>query len=76
MGIQRAGWREEEVLALLAAGLSTAEIAERCYLAPKTVRHHLTAVSARLGGSRIGVARRASQPGINRGEPQRSPVEI
>ena len=41
--------REAEVLALVAAGLRNAEIAERLYLTPKTVSHHLSAIYAKLG---------------------------
>jgi DNA-binding CsgD family transcriptional regulator len=57
--------REAEVLALLAAGLRNAEIAERLYLTPKTVSHHLSAIYAKLGvATRIEAARAASQLGI------------
>jgi DNA-binding CsgD family transcriptional regulator len=57
--------REVEVLALVAAGLPNAEIAERLYLTPKTVRHHVSAILGKLGvGTRIEAARAASQLGI------------
>jgi DNA-binding NarL/FixJ family response regulator len=57
--------REVEVLALVAAGLRNPEIAERLYLTPKTVSHHLTAVYAKLGvATRIEAARAATQLGI------------
>jgi DNA-binding CsgD family transcriptional regulator len=57
--------REAEVLALLAAGLRNAEIAERLYLTPKTVSHHLSAIYAKLGvETRTEAARAASQLGI------------
>lgn len=41
--------REDEVLALLAAGLSDAAIAERLVLSQRTVHHHVSAVLAKLG---------------------------
>ncbi len=57
--------REAEVLALVAAGLRNAEIAERLFLTPKTVSHHLSAIYAKLGvETRIEDARAASQLGI------------
>jgi DNA-binding CsgD family transcriptional regulator len=57
--------REAEVLALVAAGLRNAEIAERLYLTPKTVSHHLSAIYAKLGvETRIEAAQAASQLGI------------
>jgi DNA-binding NarL/FixJ family response regulator len=41
--------RELEVLRLVAAGLSNAEIAERLYLSPNTVSAHITNIFAKLG---------------------------
>jgi DNA-binding CsgD family transcriptional regulator/tetratricopeptide (TPR) repeat protein len=40
--------RQAEVLALLAEGLSNAEIARRLFLTPKTVEHHVTAILRKL----------------------------
>ncbi|HEU0116686.1 MAG TPA: AAA family ATPase [Thermomicrobiales bacterium] len=57
--------RELEVLVLLAEGLRNAEIADRLYLTPKTVAHHVSAVLAKLGvGSRGEAVRAAQQLGI------------
>ncbi|HEV2235819.1 MAG TPA: LuxR C-terminal-related transcriptional regulator, partial [Ktedonobacterales bacterium] len=41
--------RQQEVLALLAAGLSNAEIADRLSTAPKTIEHHVSAILEKLG---------------------------
>jgi DNA-binding CsgD family transcriptional regulator len=41
--------RQQEILALLADGLTDAEIAERLFLSTKTVNHHVSAVLAKLG---------------------------
>lgn len=57
--------REMEVLALLAEGLRNAEIAERLYLAPKTVRHHVSDILGKLGvETRTEAAHAALQRGI------------
>jgi DNA-binding CsgD family transcriptional regulator len=57
--------RETEVLALLAEGLRNAEIAERLYLTPKTVRHHVSAILAKLGvETRTEAARAAAKLGL------------
>jgi DNA-binding CsgD family transcriptional regulator len=57
--------REAEVLALVAAGLRNAEIAERLYLTPKTVTHHLSAIYTKLGvDTRLEAARLATRLGM------------
>ena len=44
--------REQEVLALLAKGLTDRQIAERLFVSPKTAGHHVSAILAKLGVSR------------------------
>lgn len=57
--------REAEVLALVADGCSNAEIADRLYLTPKTVAHHVSAILAKLGvHSRVEATRAAARLGI------------
>ena len=57
--------RQLEVLGLLAAGQTNAEIAERLSLSVKTVNHHVAAVLAKLGvGSRRQAAGAARRLGI------------
>jgi DNA-binding CsgD family transcriptional regulator len=57
--------REVEVLALLAAGLRNADIAERLYLSPKTVRHHVSVILAKLGvETRTEAAQTAAKLGL------------
>jgi DNA-binding CsgD family transcriptional regulator len=48
--------REREVLALLGEGLSNRDIANRLFIAPKTVEHHVGRVLAKLDLSRRGEA--------------------
>jgi DNA-binding CsgD family transcriptional regulator/tetratricopeptide (TPR) repeat protein len=50
--------RELEVLELLATGLRNADIAQRLFVSPKTVDHHVSAVLAKLGAATRGEAAR------------------
>jgi DNA-binding CsgD family transcriptional regulator len=57
--------REVEVLALAAAGLTNARIAEELYISPRTVNAHLGSVYRKVGvGSRAAAARFASEHGL------------
>jgi len=57
--------REAEVLRLVAAGLTNAQVADRLYLSPRTVNAHLNRIYAKLGVSNRGAASRlASEAGI------------
>ena len=57
--------RQLEVLALVADGLTNAEIAERLVVSPRTAEHHVAAVLTKLGAaSRRDAARRASELGL------------
>ena len=57
--------RELEVLSLIAAGLSNAQIADRLVIAPKTAEHHVGNVLAKLGvRSRAEAAAHAVREGL------------
>ena len=61
--------REREVLELVAAGLSNAEIGGRLGLAEKTVKHYMTAILGKLDvGSRVEAALLAYKAGMRPGE--------
>jgi DNA-binding CsgD family transcriptional regulator/tetratricopeptide (TPR) repeat protein len=54
--------RQLEVLALIAEGLTNAEIAERLVVSPRTAEHHVAAVLTKLGATtRREAAKRASE---------------
>jgi len=40
--------REQQVMRLLAEGISTKEIAERLFISPKTVENHRTSIMSKL----------------------------
>lgn len=57
--------REREVLSLVAAGLSNAQIADRLIIAPKTAEHHVSRVLSKLGvHSRAQAAAHAVREGL------------
>ena len=59
--------REAEVLTLLAAGLSNAEIAKRLYLSHATVKTHINRIFAKTGArDRAQAVRYAYQHGLAR----------
>jgi len=61
--------REREVLVLVGAGLSNAEIGGRLGLAEKTVKHYMTAILGKLQvGSRVEAALLAYKAGAGTGE--------
>ena len=57
--------REVEVLRLVAEGLTDSQVAERIYLSPRTVNHHLSAIYRKLGvPSRAAAAKKAGKRGL------------
>jgi DNA-binding CsgD family transcriptional regulator/tetratricopeptide (TPR) repeat protein len=57
--------REQEVLALLAEGLSDREISRRLFISERTVHHHVSAVLAKIGvSSRTAAARESARMGF------------
>jgi DNA-binding NarL/FixJ family response regulator len=57
--------REIEVLKLVAQGLTDPQVAERLYLSPRTVGHHLTSIYRKLGvPSRAAAVREATERGL------------
>ncbi len=57
--------REQEVLALLADGLSDREISQKLFISERTVHHHVSAVLSKVGvTSRTAAAREATRLGI------------
>ena len=48
--------RELEVLGLLADGMRNAEIADRLFLSPRTVDHHVASILRKLGAASRGEA--------------------
>jgi DNA-binding CsgD family transcriptional regulator len=57
--------REHEVLDLICAGHTNAEIARKLFISVKTVGHHVSAVLAKLGvPTRGAAAARAAQLGL------------
>ena len=58
--------RETEVLDLIAAGRSNAEIAAILFVSPKTARNHVSNVLTKLGGSRAEAIARARDAGLGR----------
>jgi DNA-binding NarL/FixJ family response regulator len=58
--------RELEVLDLIAAGRSNAEIAHALFVSPKTARNHVSNILTKLGGTRAEAVARARDAGLGR----------
>ena len=56
MPIRRDSSQLLEVLGLVADGLRNADIAERLFLSPRTVDHHVSAIRRKLGARTRGEA--------------------
>jgi len=57
--------REQEILELVAAGLTNLEIAERLIVSPETVKKHAASIYAKMGvHSRTEAAARARELGL------------
>lgn len=57
--------RQAEVMELLAAGLSNAEIADRLFVSPRTAENHVTAILHKLdAGTRQSAVRKARELGL------------
>ena len=57
--------REQEVMGMVAEGLSTNEIGERLFISPKTVENHRSSIMRKLDlHSTIEIARYAAKLGI------------
>jgi DNA-binding CsgD family transcriptional regulator len=57
--------REVEVLGLVAEGLTSAQVAHRLFLSPRTVHRHLSSIYRKLGvGSRAAATRFAVEHGL------------
>lgn len=58
--------REVEVLDLVAAGKSNAEIASSLFVSPKTAKNHVSSILAKLGCTRPEAVARARDAGLGR----------
>jgi DNA-binding NarL/FixJ family response regulator len=57
--------RERELLDLIAAGYNNAEIAQKLFISPKTVRNHITSIFSKLQvADRAKAIRRARKSGL------------
>src|SRR5262249_10733499 len=57
--------REQEVLRLVAEGLTSKQIGQRLFLSPRTVEHHIPSIFAKLGvDSRAGLVAVATRRGL------------
>lgn len=61
--------RQTEILERMAEGRTNVQIAERLFIAPKTVEHHVSAILAKLGAtSRAAAVQQARELGFELGE--------